>query len=262
MLAKTRADRMMRDFKAQAVSQNENDQAVAALRTAQAEAALTSAQWEKTRLRAPFAGTAGLREVELGTVVQPGARVTSLQNLTSLRVEFTVPERQAAHVHPGMKILFTAAGSTDTLEASVYAVESRIDSDTRLVRVRARTLANGKAGPRVLPGAFARVVLPLRADSALWVPAEAVVQSARGSQVWVSRGGVAEAVVFTPGQRTPEAVEAAAGLSAGDTLFVSGLMQMRPGTPAMAVIAGAVDPHMAVKRADSAAAPASAPKAR
>jgi membrane fusion protein (multidrug efflux system) len=239
MLAKTRAQRLRADFKAQAVSQSELDEAEAAYKTAQAEAALTKAQWEKTRIRAPFSGKAGLREVELGTVVQPGARVTSVQNLASLRVEFAVPERQAARVRPGMVVRFTTAGSVDTLEAAVYAVESRLDADTRLLRVRARAQGARAAQAGVLPGAFARVELPLRGDSALWIPAEAVVQSARGSQVWAARGGAAVPVVFTPGLRTPDAVEAAAGLAPGDTIFVSGLMQLRPGTPARAVVGGA-----------------------
>lgn len=243
MLAKSRAQRTALDYKARAVSRSEQDQAEASLKTAQAEAALTRAQWEKTRIRAPFDGTAGLREVELGTVVQPGARVTSLQNLASLRVEFSVPERQASDVRPGQTVRFTAAGTVDTLEAAVYAVESRIDPDTRLLRVRARTKTADGSSPAqvraragVMPGAFARVDLPLRADSALWVPAEAVVQSANGSQVWLARGGTAVPRVFTPGMRTSTSVEAAAGLSRGDTLFVSGLLQLRPGAPATPVV--------------------------
>lgn len=240
LLAKTRAERATQDFKVEAVSRNEYDLAMASHKTAAAEAALAKAQWEKTRIRAPFSGNAGLREVELGAVVQPGTRVTSLQNLSSLRVEFAVPERQASRVKSGQAVLFTVAGTADTLSASVYAVESRIDPDTRLVRVRARA-ANAALATRagVLPGAFARVALPLRGDAALWVPAEAVVQSARGSQVWVARGGVAEPRLFTPGLRTADAVEAVAGLVEGDTIFVSGLMQLRPAAPAIPVLAGA-----------------------
>jgi len=236
MLAKTRAERAAQDFKAEAVSRNEYDLAVASHKTAQAEAALAKAQWDKTRIRAPFSGNAGLREVELGAVVQPGARVTSLQNLSSLRVEFAVPERQASLVKEGQVVRFAVAGASDTLNASVYAVESRIDPDTRLVRVRARVASAPAARSGILPGAFARVVLPLRGDEAVWVPAEAVVQSARGSQVWLARGGLAEPRVFTPGLRTPEAVEAVAGLAAGDTIFVSGLMQLRPASPAIPVL--------------------------
>jgi membrane fusion protein (multidrug efflux system) len=258
MLAKTRADRIKQDFKAQAVSQNEYDQVMATLKTAQAEAALMRAQWDKTRIRAPFGGTTGLREVELGSVVQPGARVTSLQNLSSLRVEFAVPERQAAHVRAGLKISFTVAGTVDTISATVYAVESRIDPDTRLVRVRARTSSKeGSANLKVMPGAFARVVLPLRADSALWVPAEAVVQSARGSMVWVARGGVATARVFTPGLRTPDAVEAAGGLTEGDTVFISGLMQLRPDAPAIPVVGEASKPQGAPAGKPASATPQS-----
>lgn len=228
-LARTRVERMRRDYKAQAVSRNELDQAEAAYKVAKAEAALTRAQWEKTRIRAPFAGKAGLREVELGSVVQPGTRLTTLQNVSSLRVEFSVPERLASAVRAGYKVRFTVAGVPDTLEAVVYAVESRLDPETRLLRVRARTGA--KAAGKVLPGAFARVVLPAGEDKALRVPTQAVVQSARGAQVWRARGGKAELVPFVPGARDARQVEVASGLSEGDTILVSGLLQLRPGTP-------------------------------
>jgi membrane fusion protein (multidrug efflux system) len=236
MLAKTREERLRQDLKAQAVSQGEYDQVVAELRTAQGGAALARAQWEKTHLRAAFGGVVGLREVELGSVVQPGARVTTLQNLKTLRVEFTVPEKQADAIRNGMKVRFTAAGSIDTLEATVYAVESRIDSDTRLLRVRARCTA---PKGRVLPGSFARVELPVRTDASLWLPAQAVVQSARGSQAWRVRGGIAEPVVFIPGVRDAQNVEVLSGLEAGDTILVSGLMQLRPATPVVPVVTGA-----------------------
>jgi membrane fusion protein (multidrug efflux system) len=234
LLAKTRADRARRDFAAQAVSQEEHDRVIAEWKAAEADAALARARWEKTRLRAPFAGTAGLREVELGAVVQPGARVTTLQNLASLRVEFSVPERSAGQVKPGMKVSFTVSGSPDTIPAEVYAVESRVDAETRLLRVRARSPP--AAGRGVPPGSFARVTLPLRADSAVWIPAQAVVQSARGAQAWRVRGGVAELAPFVPGARDAKNVEAVSGLVPGDTILVSGLMQLRPGTPVIPVV--------------------------
>jgi membrane fusion protein (multidrug efflux system) len=226
MLARTREERMRQDLKAQAVSQGEYDQAAAELKTARASAALAKAQWEKTHLRAPFSGVAGLREVDLGAVVAPGARLTTLQNLSSVRVEFSVPEKQAGAVKPGMIVRFSPSGSTDTLEAKVYAVEARLDPGTRLLRVRARS---EKPGQRLLPGGFARVELPVRDDTSLRVPAQAVVQSARGPQVWVVRGGKAELKLFTAGERDAETVRVVEGLSAGDTVLVSGLLQLRPG---------------------------------
>lgn len=226
MLARTREQRVLRDFKAHAVSRAERDQAVAEAANARAAAALAKAQWEKTRIRAPFAGMIGLREVELGSVVQPGTRLATLQNLGSLRVEFSVPERNAAAMRPGLSVRFTTASSPDTFTAAVYAVEPRIDTDTRQLRVRARTKQGG-----VLPGAFARVELPVRTTPALWLPTLAVVQSAEGAQVWVVREGRAQLTPFTPGERGSRTVEALEGLSAGDTVLVSGLMQLRVGVP-------------------------------
>jgi membrane fusion protein (multidrug efflux system) len=239
LLARTREERLRQDFKAQAVSQGEYDQASAEWKSARAEAALARSQWEKTFLRAPFAGSTGLREIDLGSVVQPGTRLTTVQNLNSLRVDFSVPENQARIVKTGMKVRFTVAGSPDTLDATVYAVESRIDPDTRLLRVRARC---EKPGGRVLPGSFARVELPQRQDSSLWIPTQAVVQSARGSQVWTVKGGKAELKPFTPGTRDAQSVEAVSGLSAGDTVLVSGLLQLRPAAPVIPVVSGSPVP--------------------
>jgi membrane fusion protein (multidrug efflux system) len=234
LLARTSEERARQDFKAQAVSQGEYDRVSAELKSARAEAALARAQWEKTFLRAPFSGSAGLREADLGAFVQPGTRLTTVQNLKSLRVDFSVPESQARSIKLGMTVRFTAAGTPDTLSAAVYAVESRIDSDTRLLRVRAR--CEGPAA-RVLPGSFARVELPARADSSLWIPTQAVVQSSRGSQVWTVQGGQAVLKVFQPGTRDAQSVEAVSGLSPGDTVLVSGLLQLRPAAPVIPVVA-------------------------
>lgn len=258
LLARTREKRMKQDYDARAVSRSEYDQVHAEWKSAEAEAALAKAQWEKTHVRAPFDGVVGLREVELGSVVQPGTRLTTLQNLASLRVEFSVAERLAGLVRPGLKVRFTTTGTTDTLEAVVYAVESRVDADTRLLRVRARTQG---AQTRVLPGSFARVELPLGRTQALRVPTQAVVQSAQGAQVWRVRGGVAELVTFEPGMREARMVEAVSGLSEGDTVLVSGLLQLRPGTPVAPQIADEAESAEPATPEDAPARPATSTQA-
>jgi membrane fusion protein (multidrug efflux system) len=228
MLARTRAERAREDFKAQAVSRNDLEEAEAQLKTAAAAAALAKARLEKCRISAPFPGVAGLRGADLGAMLQPGASVTTVQDLRAFRVEFAVPEAQAASVRKGLKIRFTVSGREDTLSATVFAVDPGVDAATRLMRARART-APPPGGLR--PGAYARVILPLRESVALWVPAQAVVSGARGAQVWRVRGGKAELALFQAGTRTPEAVEAVQGLSAGDTVLIAGLMQVKPGAP-------------------------------
>jgi membrane fusion protein (multidrug efflux system) len=234
LLAKTRAVRSQEDFKAQAVSRNNDDEAQAQLKTAAAAAALAKARLDKCRITAPFAGIAGLRGVDKGAMLQAGAAVTTVQDLQSFRIEFSVPENQAAFVTRGLKVHFRVAGRDDTLSAAVFAIDPGVDPGTRLLRVRARTAPPAHGTLR--PGAYARVELPLKENNALWIPAQAVVGSARGAQVWRIRGGLAELTVFQAGTRTPEAVEAVQGLVAGDTILISGLMQVKPGAPVIPVV--------------------------
>ncbi len=228
LLAQVQEKRMQPQFEAGAVSQQDVDQARAQLESAQADAALIKAQLDKCEIRAPFAGDVGLRLVELGSVLQPGTKVTTLQDLHSFRIEFSVPEDQTAGVRIGLPVKFTVTGRKDTLNATIFAIEPALDPSTRLMTVRARCPAP-KGGLR--PGAFATVEVPVHATQALWVPAQGVVESSAGSQVWLVRDGKAKLQVFRPGTRTPEAVEAVQGLSAGDTVLVSGLMQLHPGIP-------------------------------
>ncbi len=231
-LAKSRERRAKEDFQSQAVSRNEYEEAEAALSTAAAAAALAKARLDKCRIVAPFAGAAGLRAVDQGGMLQAGAPITTVQDLRSFRVEFSVPENQASFVRQGLRVRFTVAGRDDTLSATVFAVDPGVDPGTRLLRVRARTAPPRNDARGVLrPGAYARVELPLSQANALWVPAQAVVGSARGAQVWRIRGGVAELAIFQAGTRTPESVEAVKGLAAGDTILISGLMQVKPAMP-------------------------------
>ncbi len=226
LLAQSQEKRIHEQADAGAVSAQEYDQVRAQLEAAKGDAAMIKAQLDKCEIKAPFAGEAGLRKVEMGAVLQPGTQVTSLQDLRSYRIEFSLPENQAAGVYKDMTVLFNVAGREDTLRASVFAIEPGVDPDTRLLKMRARC-APPKGGLR--PGAFATVQVPLRESAALWVPAQAVVENARGTNVWRVREGKAELHPFKAGTRTPEAVEAKQGLSAGDTVLVSGLMQLKPG---------------------------------
>ncbi len=232
MLAQTQEKRLKDQIEAQAASQRDYDAARADLQTAKADADMAKAMFDKTEIRAPFAGIAGLRRVDPGAVLQSGTKLTTLQDLASLRIEFSIPENLSSALKDGMSVRYTCSGVADTQKAEVYAIEPRIDAETRLIDVRAR----GRTTVRILPGAFARVELPLSSDSALWIPSQAVVQSARGSMVWRVNGGVAGLQPFIPGMRSAQAVEAARGLSAGDTILTSGLMQLRPGAPVIPIL--------------------------
>jgi len=227
-LAQVQEKRVKAQADAGAISQQDYDSAEAQLASAKSDVDLLQAQLAMCQIKAPFSGEAGLRQVELGVMMQPGNVVTDLQDMSSLRVEFSVPEDEAPGVHVGMPVHFTVTGRQDTLTASIYAIEPGLDTLTRLLYMRAR-LAPPKGGLRV--GSFATVVVPLQENAALWVPAQAVVESAQGSQVWLVKDGKAVLQIFTAGTRTAESVEATGGLAAGDTVLLSGQMQLKTGAP-------------------------------
>ena len=195
----------------------------------EAEAALINARLEKTRVRAPFDGRVGLRHISAGTYLTPGARVATLQNLSTLKIEFTVAERHMDRLRTGAAIEVRIAGAADPITASVYAIEPRIDEVTRTIRLRARA-ANPDG--RILPGAFATVRLPLRTiPDAILIPAAAVIPGLNQQTVYVIEDGKAAPRVVQTGIRLDREIQITSGLKAGDVVITSGQLQIRPGAP-------------------------------
>jgi len=110
----------------------------------------------------------------------------------------------------------------------VYAVESKVDLTTRTLKARAR-LPN--PGGRLIPGSFARVEITLeRIPDAIVVPAAAIVPQLEGERVFVCENGRARSVPVTTGIRTDRTVQVKSGLHPGDTLILTGLLQVSDGT--------------------------------
>ncbi|MEN9579164.1 MAG: MexH family multidrug efflux transporter periplasmic adaptor subunit [Pseudomonadota bacterium] len=179
----------------------------------------------KTVVRAPFAGQLGLRRVSEGAWVSPSTVLTTLQDVTELKVDFTLPERYAGQVGVGAELRVKVTGLGESFRGKVAAIEPRIDSETRSLLVR------GVLPPdaRLVPGAFAEVTLPLRASEALLIPAIAVVPGVEGRRVFVVEDGVARARNVELGVRTTDRVQVLAGLSSGDAVVVSNLLRVREG---------------------------------
>ena len=228
-LAEERESRQLKLLTREAVSQEVYDKALTDLNTVQSEAAVLQAQLMKTRIVAPFSGIVGLRQVSEGAYITPGQQIASLTRTQPVKIEFSVPERFSGSVKKGSRIQFTVEGTSQTLEASVYAVEPRIDPLTRALTVRALyTNRNNELNP----GSFARVEFNLsHMDNALTVPAQAIVPELGGNKVFVYRSGVAREVKVSVGIRTSDAVQIIDGLAAGDTVITTGILQVREGMP-------------------------------
>lgn len=211
----------------EAISQEEYDNALNRLNTTISDIRLLEAQYEKTRLTAPFNGMIGLRYVSEGAYVTPATVVATLYNISQAKIEFAVPGRYSTQVKAGKRILFTVESDTILYTGEVYAVEPRIDPETRTLKIRA--LADNAKGD-LLPGQFVKVTLILNTnDNAILVPTQAVVPEQGGQKVYIMKNGNAEEVRVQTGLRTETDLEIVSGLNPGDSLITTGLLQLRPG---------------------------------
>lgn len=211
------------------VSQEAYDETVNEVNVLQAELALVEARIEKTRVRAPFGGTIGLRDVSAGSYIAPQTRIATLQSVNPIKIDLSVPEKYSSRIQPGAAITFSVRGAEAEYAGEVYAIEPRVDPDTRSLRLRARA-ANDDG--RLRPGAFADVtVLFETIEDALTVPAFAVIPELGGQRVFVVENGQAQPRTVEIGVRTDSTVQITRGLAPQDTVITSGIQQLRPELP-------------------------------
>ncbi len=221
-----------------AVSQAEVDAASLQVSAAEAGIEILQARLRQTEVRAPFDGVIGLRQVSPGAMVSPGTVVATLRRVDRLRLDFPVPERYAPQVRPGLQVTFTAGDGGPSYLATVTATEAAVDPSTRTLE--ARCLVDG-APDDLLPGAYASVSLSLPGNpQALFVPTQALIPQEGGECVIVARGGKAVFVPVRTGTRGAADIEICEGLSAGDTVVVTGLQLLKDGAE---LRVGTVDPE-------------------
>ncbi|MGY1458877.1 MULTISPECIES: efflux RND transporter periplasmic adaptor subunit [unclassified Luteimonas] len=198
-------------------------------------------------IRAPFAGVLGIRQVSPGTLITPGTVIATLDDLSSVYVDFPVPEAHLAHVADGQRITGTStAWRGRGFEGVVSNVGSRVDPTSRAFSVRA-DFANPERLLR--PGMLMQIELERAEREALLVPEIAVVQVGRESFVYrVRPDDTVEQVVVGLGSRAAGMAEIVAGIEPGDRIVIDGTGKLRDGSPIVEAGPGVVD-------TDEAAAP-------
>ncbi len=210
------------------ISQQEYDIVVTNLKSANADIELTNANLRRTEIRAPFSGIIGLRNVSLGAYVTPQTLIARLQQTSSLKLDFSIPEKYGPSVRNGNPVTFTIDGIQQSFQGTVYATEPSVDEDTRNLRVRARVSNNSS---KLRPGTFAKVTLAIQNEKGLVVPTQAVVPQTRGKQVVLIKNGKAVFKDVTTGIRTASAIQITSGVQAGDTVATTGLLFLKPDGP-------------------------------
>ncbi len=229
-LFETQENRQKQLLAREAISQEEYDIALNQFNTALSDIKLVEAQLSKTIIRAPFSGTLGLRLVSEGSVISSNDILVSLVNIDPIKIEFSIPERYANQVTVGSPVYFTNEGSTQEVEGTVYAFEPQVDLATRTLKLRARSPNKNR---RFLPGMFVKIRFILEVtEDALLVPAESVIPELSGYKVSVvGAEGKAEERIVEIGTRTDTQVQVLTGLTEGDLVLTTGVMQVRKGMP-------------------------------
>ena len=203
-------------------ARTEYDAAAGAFREAQTRLA-------KTRITAPFAGVLGLRQVNVGQVVESGTPVVEITQVDPLELRFALPQRHAGEVALAQVVRGRVGSCGASFEGRVSAVDPRIDPATRNLKVEAQ-VPNSEA--RLYPGMAVSLQLEVgRIEGALVVPREAVVRQGTRHTVFVlDADDRAEPRRVELGLFTADGVHVTAGLAAGERVVAAGHQKLRPGS--------------------------------
>ena len=211
----------------EAISIEEYEIALTELRTSEADIKLLEVQIGRTEITAPFDGVVGLRNLSIGTYITPANVIANLYSINPAKIEFSIPARYTGQVGRGDEILFSIEGTTEQYRGEIYAVEPQIDPNTRSLRLRALA---PNSEEQLLPGQFARIEVILeRLENAIMIPSIAITPEATRQYVFVANNGKVDLRYIETGVRTDQLVQALSGLSEGDTVLTTGIMQARPG---------------------------------
>lgn len=226
-LAKDKEQRQKTLLQKDGISQEAYDIALNDLNSAIADVQLLKANIEKTELRAPFDGKIGLRYISEGSYISPNTKIALLQDFSSVKIDFTIPEKYVEFVQQGTKIEFSSASSNKTFPATVYAIEPKIDPLTRTVQIRAHCPNPLKIH---VPGSFAKIFVILNSiENTFMIPTESIIPELKGQKVFLVKNGKIQPQSVSTGIRNDQKVQITAGLNIGDSIITTGMMQARPG---------------------------------
>jgi membrane fusion protein (multidrug efflux system) len=217
-----------------------------------ARVAAARSRVDDTVIRAPFDGRVGLRRVSVGSLVEPGTVITTLDDTRRIKLDFTVPETVLASMRPGLDLQATSiAYPGQTFAGRVASVDSRVDPQTRSVTVRA-TLPNERG--LLKPGMFLTVKLAHGEADVLVIPEESLVPEQGDVYVYVVRDGTASKRKVRTGQRQVGTVQVVAGLEPGEFVVTEGTQKLRDGASVEVVEGGASRTRAAAAPGGTAAA--------
>ncbi|WP_271409064.1 efflux RND transporter periplasmic adaptor subunit [Pseudomonas sp. Q1-7] len=230
----------------QNISKSEFDRLSSELQAATGKVAQLKALMDKKRIVAPFSGTIGIRQVDVGDFLSSGTIIATLQDLDTLFVDFFLPEQAAPLLAVGQKVrISVAAFPGESFEGDIAALNPKVEEATRNLQVRAM-LQNPDG--KLLPGMFANLEVLLPGDQErVVVPESAITYTLYGNSVYVisekknaegqpepGQDGQPQQVVerrfVETGERRDGKVVVLKGLTAGEQVVTSGQLKLDNGS--------------------------------
>lgn len=224
-LAEKTVDRYKQLLEINGLNQADYDAALNQVNTLNADINYTNALIDKTVVRAPFSGVAGLRQVSPGAYVTPSTIIATLQQTNEVKIDFTLPETYGNMVKNGTLVdVEVDAATKERSKALIIATEPGANTETRNLKVRALlkgSLAN--------PGAFVKVYLDAgKGRYSIKVPTNCIIPDDQNNQVILVKNGQANFVNVETGIREANSVEVVKGIKDGDSVVVTGVLFARP----------------------------------
>ena len=227
-IANKTQDRQEQLLKIGGISQQDYDLSLLNVSTIKADMQVLQADISKTVIRAPFYGKVGFKNVSIGAYVTPATVVTTIRQINKLKLEFAVPEKYTPKIAIGNVINFTTESSNKKYSAKIVATESGITEENRSLKVHAIVENVDK---NITAGSFATVSFDMGDNNdAIMIPTQAIIPEARDKKVIISKNGVAKFNIVKTGERDSAKVEILNGLSIGDTVITTGLLNIKTGS--------------------------------
>ena len=207
-------------------TQEEYDIRINTLERIRADIDLVSIELSKTYIKAPFSGITGFRNVSIGSLVSNSNVLTNIQDISKIKIDFSIPEKYLNAFKRGQTIKFKVDGIDEEFTGEVVSFDPSLNENTRSITLRA--IANNKNG-KLLPGTFVKVNLELENIlNAIMVPTESIVPKLKGQSIFVVKDGIAVSTDIETGLRTEKEIQVLTNLNPGDTIVTTNLLRIRP----------------------------------
>ncbi|WP_284165180.1 efflux RND transporter periplasmic adaptor subunit [Frigidibacter sp. SD6-1] len=227
-------DRLDRLAGSGAVTVQQKEDAASAVRAAELALEAATLDLARHRILAPVAGWVGLIAAEPGDYVTAGSTLTTIEDRSTLTVEFRLPERLAARLAPGMEIAAHPLSDPGlSVAGRITAVDNQVEAASRTIRVEAHI---PNEGDLIRPGMAIRLTLEIPGPDYPAVDPLSIQWGAEGAYVWVLRDGVADKLPVRVIQRNAATVLVAADFAPDDLVVSEGMMNLRAGQPATVIL--------------------------